>query len=172
MEYLECFPPSLFGIKTLKTLHLECLECIHKVPYQLNRLRNLENLIIRDLYCLEVFPRKIGELKELQYFEMTDCPNANIPEHFNGKQKLQTLKINNTDTENNSIFKLLTQSLHDDCIVDVRNLSQGGEVNYNLLQEAINFCIHTNRIICQGVDVVQFTVEQIKHYLKQVEIKK
>ena len=127
------------------------------------------------------FDHHIKEQFTMSYAGQTVCErrkkntqrlNTKIPEHFNGKQKLRTLKINNTDTENNSIFKLLTQSLHDDCIVEVRNLSQGGEVNYNLLQEAINFCIHTNRIICQGVDVVQFTVEQIKHYLKQVEIKK
>ena len=172
MEYLECFPSSLFGIKTLKTLHLECLECINKVPYRLNRLRNLENLIIRDLYCLEAFPRKLGELKELQYFEMTDCPNACIPEHFNNNSKLQFLKIVNTATASSSILKILTQSLHDDCLVEIRNLSEGGEVTYNVLKEAINFCLDANCIICPGVEVRQFTVEQIKCYLEQVDIKK
>ena len=170
MEELECLPPTLFSIKTLKVLHLECLYRIPKVSCRLTCLTSLEDLIIRYLPELEEFPTKLEGLKELKYFEITDCPNATIPKDFYHNPKLRTLKITNTVEADSSILKLLIPSLHDECTVEMTNKLQSEEVTYNELQKAINMCQNTIRITDPGVRVVQFTVEQIKFCLEQVEI--
>ncbi|KAL3744392.1 hypothetical protein ACJRO7_013633 [Eucalyptus globulus] len=70
--YLEKIDPSIGDVTCLVSLNLRCCKVLNKLPEQLGKLKNLEELVIDETMVLEI-PPCIGSLKKLKMLTAKWC---------------------------------------------------------------------------------------------------